>query len=368
MAIVKLVFACIFSLYQLVMPYFGIVFSGGLDAQFEDWSVEDTYTADYAVTLEKDPNKDFVILNFADIQLTDKTVFSAKGEYTEELVATLIEEVQPDLITLTGDNSSCDIGYIRWIKYLDSFGIPWAPVMGNHDGDNGNTLKEGWDSYNLVNNSKYCLFKFGPRDMGYGNYVINITENGKVIHTLYMMDTHSYAEDTEKGIINYGPNGENDYDHLWANQIEWYKWCVNGITNTEGHTVESTVFMHIPVIEYRYARDLMTVDGRLTEEYLAKGYFGELNEGICSPDGNNGFFATAKELGSTTMMVVGHDHTNNLCVQYEGIWLNYAQKSGHGSYWDDSIMGGSVIEIDSDGHSNMYHVDYSADYDADADC
>lgn len=367
MSIIKLVFTFMLSLFQLLSPYFGIAFSGGLDAQFEKWSPESAYTADYAVTLEKEPDKNFVILNFTDIQLSDDTLFGKRGEYTEALVDTLIKKVKPDLITLTGDNSSCDVGYLRWIEILDSYGIPWAPVMGNHDGDNGKRLKEGWDSYNLAN-AKNCLFRFGPADMGYGNYIINITENGNIIHTLFMLDTHSSADDTDAGKINCGPDGKAGYDHLWANQIEWYKWAVNGIASLAGKTVESTAFMHIPVIEYKAAEKLYTEDGELKEEYSSCGYFGSLGEDICCPEGNNGFFETAKELGSTTMMIAGHDHTNTLCVQYEGIWLNYAQKSGHGSYWDDEKMGGSVVEIDSDGHSAMYHVDYSADYDRDAEC
>ena len=55
------------------------------------------------------------------------------------------------------------------------------------------------------------------------NYIINITEKGKIIHTLFMMDTHSYIEREVDGEI------ETFYDHLWDNQQEWYKWAVNGI-------------------------------------------------------------------------------------------------------------------------------------------
>lgn len=297
---------------------------------------------------------------FADIQLEAADIYSDVGKHAERLVRQLVEEVQPDLITLTGDNFLCKAGLIRWIRLLDSFGIPWAPVMGNHDGDNGKDMDEKWISWRYMNASKNCVFKAGPTGMGYGNYVICITENGEVIHTLFMMDTHSDAEDTENGVINYAPDGSAHYDHLWEKQIGWYEWCVKGIEESAGHAVESTAFMHIPVYQYKAVQNTMTSGGRLLPEYASFGS-GVLRETVCSPLGDNGFFAKAKELSSTTMMVFGHDHINNMMVSYDGIRLNYAQKSSYGCYWDDDMLGGSVITVDSDGHSDMVHVDYRED-------
>ena len=367
MNIVKLVFAFIFSLSTIINPFIQFAFHGGIDSYFDKWSKDDKFTSDYAVELKKDPNKDFVILNLADIQLGGEKVFREEGEYTEKLIRQAIEEVKPDLITLTGDNSLSAVGYIELIKLLDSYKIPWAPIMGNHDGDNGNRILEAWDSY-LLSDSEYCLFKFGPENMGYGNYMINITENGQIIHTLFMMDTHSDADDTEYGTINYGKKEDGTdnigYDHLWANQIEWYSWGVKGVTALAGKTVESTVFTHIPNIEYRTARDLMCdyVNGEwvLKDEYKDKG-FGSLKESVCSPEGNNGFFSTVLELGSTKNIISGHDHKNDLCLNYMGVNLNFAKKTGHGSYYTDDKMGTSILTINSEGHATFSHHPYTAE-------
>ncbi len=365
MAIVKLVFAFLLSLTQILTPYCQFAFNGGIDKFFEDWSATDTFAEDYAVELEKDPNKDFVVLNFSDIQLNPQNVYSEYGEMTYEMIKKTVAEVKPDLITLTGDNSSSKVGYLELIELFDSFEIPWAPVMGNHDGDNGNYHHEGWDSKQLTN-AEYCLFKFGPKDMGYGNYIINITENGKIIHSLFMVDTHSGAGDTDAGKINYGKGADGSdligYDHLWANQIEWYKWAVNGIKSVAGRTVESTVFFHIPVYEYRTARDLMcyttTTESGSTEFFPtveSMDVFGSLREGICSPEGNNGFFDVCLELGSTKTMIAGHDHTNDLALNYKGINLAYSLKGGYGSYWDEDKIGGSILSINSDGEASFSH-------------
>ena len=362
MATLRMIIAFIMAIPTFITPYVQMALHGGIDSYFEDWSVNEEYKADYAVEIEKDPNKDFVVLNFADIQLNPSESYGDYGAFVTETVNRCVEEVKPDLITLTGDNAwGGDLSYVWVVKFIDSLGIPWAPVMGNHDGSNGDKMNEYWCA-SLLDNAKNCLFKYGQQDMGYGNYVINITENGKVIHTLFMMDSHSDAGDTEAGKINYGKNGDGSdnigYDHFWANQIEWYEWAVNGIAKQAGKTVESTVFMHIPVIEYRTAAAIVCNfdgdDGTVKDEY-ADIAFGSLHEHICSPEGNNGFFAKCQELGSTKNMICGHDHVNDLSVLYEGIRLSYALKCGPGCYWKSDINGGSVLTINSRGCATFSH-------------
>ena len=214
-----------------------------------------------------------------------------------------------------------------------------------------------------------CVFKFGPKGMGYGNYVINITENGKIIHSLFMLDSHTDADDTEEGKINYGKNGDGTdkigYDHFWANQIEWYKWAVKGIAKQAGHTVESSAIMHIPVYEYRDAAEIYCdISGRegdgvpnravIKEEYRDT-CFGSINERICSAEGTNGFFKACVDLGSTKNLIAGHDHVNDISMVYEGIRLSYSLKCGPGAYWTPEKNGGSTLTIDSDGHATFAH-------------
>jgi hypothetical protein len=222
--------------------------------------------------------------------------------------------------------------------------------MGNHDGQG--CVSEFWAAY-LLSKAENCLFEFGPEDMGYGNYIINVTENGKIIHTLFMVDTHNNDEFTLEDGSTVG-----GYDHLWKNQIEWYKWAVNGISDIAGKTVESTVFMHIPVCEYKdawinaYGSDQL---GTLAPE-LAPDAMGTYGESVCSSPVNNGFFTVCKELGSTKTMVAGHDHANSFSVVYEGIRLTYALKTGYGSYYTEGLSGGTVISIGSDGAASVNQI------------
>lgn len=344
MATIRLVFAFILSFAQFMSPYFTMLFKG-IDSFYDEWSPEMAYTEDYAVNFEKDPNKDFVILNFTDVQLTNKEAYGEVGKLAEATIAKAIADTQPDLITMTGDNSWSDMGYVKLVQVIDSYGIPWAPVMGNHDGENGKRIPENWCAH-LMYKAKNCVFKFGPKDMGIGNYIINIKENGKIIHTLYMMDTHS---DTSLEI--------GGYDHLWDNQLEWYKWAVEGTNAIAGKTVESSVLFHIPCIQYRYAWNEAKFNPE-TGKYENPDYadsFGSNGEWCCSPDYDNGFFALAKELGSTKNMIAGHDHVNSSSIMYEGIRLSYGLKCGSGCYWDSTMNGASILTINSDGNATFSH-------------
>lgn len=345
MAILRLVLAFFLTIGQFFTPYFTMISEGGIDKLYEEWSKDQAYTADYAVTIEKDPNKDFVVLNFADIQLSDDEVYGDDGAFAEATIKKAIEETKPDLITLTGDNGSGKEAYIRLVQVFESYGIPWAPVMGNHDGSNGKRIAEAWCGLQL-RDAEHCVFKFGPKDMGVGNYVINITENGKVIHSIYMIDTH-----TETTLECGG------YDHMWDNQIEWYEWAVKGNNALAGKNVESSIFFHIPNVEYKDAWNAAQYDEE-TGKYLNPDYadsFGDNGEGICSPNFNSGFFDVVKELGSTKNIIAGHDHKNDSSILYQGVRLSYGLKTASGSYSIDEKNGGSTLTINSDGQATFAH-------------
>lgn len=343
----KLVVLFFVTLTMTLAPFAGKILKGGENAFFEDWSAQQAFTRDYAAEIEKDPDKDFVVLNFTDIQMNSEEDVGDAGALAWGTVKRLVEETKPDLITLTGDNAWQFLSYNDLIRQIDSYGIPWAPVMGNHDGQG--TPSEFWCAYNL-SKAKNCLFKFGPKDMGYGNYIINITENGEIVHTLFMMDTHSDIEED-------GVNGAKDsgYDNIWPNQMEWYKWAVKGIEAVQGRTVESSIFIHIPLVEYQLAWDEATDgNGNFTGEYAGVS-FGVKHEGVCSAPANNGFFDILREYGSTKNVLCGHDHVNDYSIPYRGIRLTYTLKTGSGCYWEPELSGGTTLTIASDGSAVVEH-------------
>ncbi len=341
---------CLLSLIQIFSPYFASLKGVKEEDYFEKWSVEQEFTKDYCTEIEKKAGKDFKVLNLTDIQLNAFEPDMIDGQIAYNTIDKVIKAEQPDLITVTGDNAWSTMSYLSMIRKIDSYGIPWAPVMGNHDGQG--CLSEFWCAYQFTQ-AKNCLFKFGPADMGYGNYIINITENGKIIHSLFMMDTHSGIEDDN----NINGAKDSGYDNLWPNQIEWYKWAVNGIKAVAGETVQSSAFFHIPLVEYKDAWEAAYDEekGEFRPEY-ADTSFGVKGENICCAPQNNGFFTVCKEMGSTKDIICGHDHVNDFSILYDGIRLSYGEKCGPGCYWTESDNGGSILTVVSDGTTSFRHV------------
>ena len=93
-----------------------------------------------------------------------------------------------------------------------------------------------------------------------------------------------------------------------------------------GHTVNSMLFFHIPLQEYKTATELY-LEGNDEVKY----FFGEnpgdhggiTNELVCCFDYPSKIFDKAVELCSTTAMFCGHDHYNNASIEYKGIRLTY---------------------------------------------
>ena len=293
-----------------------------------DFKKTDAFDIDKIPAVVKEKDKDFVILNLADVQLCDlEDVWHFKTVKRE--IEYLVETAKPDLITLTGDQTWSNenllsLNYL--IGVLESFGIPYAPVFGNHDC--GNEMDSAVYSRNkccdVYENARNCLFRRGPTNIGaLGNYVVNIMEDGKIFRTVYMLD--SGYED----VITDG-------------QKEWFLWNANGIKDIIGYYPESLAFMHKPLPEYGLAyRDYIsggetTAIGSVHVHYSLWG------------SDQNGFFESAKSV-NVKDVVCGHQHGNNFTLLYDGVRLTFALKTGElGGFYEDGttyLNGATVIRI-----------------------
>ena len=230
----------------------------------------------------------------------------------------LIDSVKPDLITLTGDQTWSNENLIslkRIIRYLDSKKIPYAPVYGNHDlgNDFNKAVCNDTKASTLYENGKYSLFDRGPTNIGnLGNYIINIMEDGNIYKTLIMMNS-GYDEEITQG------------------QIDWFKWNMDGLKETYGNYPESILFMHKPLPEYTNAY-LDYINGKVDNNGSEVYVYYSLN-------GSNqvGFFDILKEK-NVKQVVVGHQHGNVFNLNYEGINLGFALKTGE--------LGGYILDND----------------------
>ena len=142
--------------------------------------------------LIKQPDRDFVILNLTDTQLSNEEWADdhPNRKILEYTVTQLIERAHPDLITISGDLAwaNHDHAYEMLANFLESFNIPWAPVWGNHDNQGGAEAVDRIATKYLT--YKNCLYEKGNPAFGNGNYVIVIEEDGTPVEAVLMIDSH----------------------------------------------------------------------------------------------------------------------------------------------------------------------------------
>lgn len=297
-----------------------------------EWNSSDQFDIESISTVSKKKDKDFVILNLADVQLCDlEDLFHMPTIHNE--ITYLVNETKPDLITLTGDQTWSNENLISLkslIGWLDGYKIPYAPIFGNHD--YGNTKNSSVAELNyccdLYEKGKYSLFKRGPSNLGsLGNYVVNVVEDGKICKTLYFLDS-GYEE------------------KISDQQISWLEWNAEGIRSAnKGNYSEGICFMHKPIPEYRtayyqyaYGSDEVEAIGDVFVTYSLGG------------SKQNGFFEVAKQI-NVTDIVCGHQHGNCFTLKYQNIRLTFALKTGElgGFYSDDQIYlnGATAIKFDN---------------------
>jgi len=314
------------------------------------------------ITLQKQADKDFVVLNFSDFQLSpgEWSIEHKNGRIIDYTLKSLYERVKPDLVTISGDIAWCgDYEALDIMaSQLDKFGVPYAIVWGNHDQDGGS--EKLIEAENVLSKHPLFLYERGPSELGYGNYIIAIEEDGKIIEALIMMDSHDHARcyDSEgKEIFAWGTTPA--WGKLYPEQIEWYKEQIDMLRSLGCE--DSTLIMHIPCYAYRDAfkeaykgeTTNISIEESYKSEYWNEGYedsFGVMYENICSYPANDGVFDAISEKGAHTKNVlVGHDHKNCFSVVYKGVRLSFAVKTGAGCYWTPEMNGGTVLTVNKNG-------------------
>ena len=313
--------------------------------------------------LSKPADRDFVILNLTDPQLSD-------GEWGEvnhnslvmtKTVETLVSRIRPDLITVSGDIAWAKhmLSYRNFADFLDSLGIPWAPVWGNHDNQCGEEEVDRVANEYLTH--PLCLYEKGDPSLGNGNYVIRIEEDGRPVTAIFMMDSHDRMPyETLSGEEALG------WAKLIPEQLNWYREQIAALEKDGCR--DSALILHIPPYGYKLAADAafragvdknaMTPDDCRGTRFWNDDYadaYGVQHEGIGCYPCNDGVIDLISILGSTKHIIAGHDHINNTVIPYRSIKLVYSLKTGPGCYWEPSLNGGTYLFAGKDGIREVRH-------------
>lgn len=326
-------------------------------------------------------DREIKVMQITDVHLGGGWMSIKKDSMALNAVAAMIAAEKPDFVIASGDiaypvpfqagtfnNKS---GAKLFAELMETLGIYWTACYGNHDTESYSYYGRD-DITALYEQYPHCLMRKGPENVdGYGNQVFNIVNSdGVITRSLFTIDSHSYVDGDIFGIFW-------KYDNVHENQVEWYKNTVEANIennkmkaeqNKEAYTnPQSSVFLHIPLTEYKDA----------WEEYAANGYADtenvKLNYGTAGESGQIVFpgiyddelFETMQELGSTDSVFCGHDHLNNFSLNYKGIDLAYSLSVDYLAYIGISKLGTqrgcTVINIDADGNAEASLQNYYQD-------
>ncbi|MBR5382448.1 MAG: metallophosphoesterase, partial [Clostridia bacterium] len=359
----------------LIQPYINTVPNISERSSSVAYSEHEDGTGIYTITNHNEDGK------YRILQLTDIHLGGSITSYPNDLKALracfeLIRYANPDLVVVTGDlsypvgissfslNNTTPV--MQFASFMRNAGIPWAFTYGNHDTEamaasSKSTLDELYRSLSY-RTSKNLLYPYsqpvnseGKPIMGRNNQVIEVrNDDGSLCCALFLIDSNAYAGE-----------GFSKYDYIRDEQVEWYERHVLRLNAEEGKTVSSLGFFHIPITEYRTAYELWC-GGSDEVTYC----FGENREGgkeiakICCADTPGLMFSTAVRLGSTKGFFCGHDHYNNMSLEYQGIRLTYGMSIDFlvepGIVKKTAQRGATLIVLDSEGEMQLEQIPYES--------
>ncbi|KAG7380684.1 purple acid phosphatase [Phytophthora boehmeriae] len=237
------------------------------------------------------------------------------NECREALTIAFVDELldieKPDFVVFSGDNVHTwdavnhSLAISIFTGRVESRGIPWAAVFGNHDPDGGFDREDMLKL--MVEGQQHSHVKYGPRDIGgVGNYEVNVVApedgpwglKGSTVFRMYFLDSHgeidtqTYPFVTERG----------GYEWIKESQIEFYRelatsHVVNegdseGSSSSQSAVVPAIMYFHIPIPEY----DLASSSTRI----------GDMNEAPTRSEVNCGLFSTLLEMNDVKATSMKH--------------------------------------------------------------
>lgn len=228
---------------------------------------------------------------------------------TTRFLRSVIETDKPQLVVHTGD--IIDGGSEDPVLAMDTLygvseaaNLPWAASLGNHDEES--TLSREQVMEHILGMSKEQS-EMGPVDDSFGNFYVDLVsqDGDDVVARLVFFDSRI------------------DHVHVMINdaQLSWFKNLTKSLP-----PAPTLAFYHIPFTEYSTALH--------ANHTISGGY----HEPVSANGPNPNIFPVLQEAGVLAGFC-GHDHTNDYCVEWQGVQLCYEGSPGYTAYGNDGSKG-----------------------------
>ncbi len=317
-------------------------------------------------------DRELKIVHLTDVHIGGGWMSFKKDQMSINAVAAMITAEKPDLVVVTGDIAypvPFQAGTFNnktsaklFISLMEKLGVPWTVTFGNHDTESYSYFsREKIGNLYADESLEHCLFSMGTESVdGVGNHVIHVkNSHGVPVQELVMIDSHSYTDGDIFGIFW-------KYDNVHQNQVDWYEQKIKDAKKLN-LDVKSLLFMHIPLVEFRDAYDEYRTNGEKDTENTkyVSGIIGEKDPYVYCGMHEDNLFEKVLELGSTQAIFCGHDHLNNIVLNYKGVDFTYGYSVDYLAYVGISKKGDQrgciVINVNPDGSYTQSHENYYQD-------
>ena len=291
------------------------------------------------------------ILHIADPHLANDKHFDS----SVWVIAEACDVEKPDLVVLTGDNTTPYEDPEETKKIINSLmnifesrSIPVAVTFGNHDSEAGPmSRKDIMDYYKTFSCTITADESEEFKNCATFNVPVLASDSDEVKFNVWVFDSGDYDEDEPR-----------HYDRVRTEQIDWYNRTSAKLQSENGgQKVNSVVFQHIIVPEiYDVLKKADSKQPYSVEHIYKEGEYytfdpesvnyGTLNEKPCPGYYNDGQFDALVKGGDVLAMFTGHDHTNAFGVRNQNIDIYTSPMTRYKGLAYTTQYGYRVVEID----------------------
>ncbi len=317
---------------------------------------------------------DLRIMYFTDIHIGGGLWSYKRDKKAVDEIISMMQIEKPDLVLLGGDNTYCLPG-LGWnggftfnngntaktvATIFNHSQVYFSLVFGNHDTE----AVDYADRQSVANiymdpKYEYCIFDEMFTDLDAktkpsvtNQFMLVKGTDGHIRKIILLIDSNDYVDTSIGAMIGM------KYDVIHDAQVEWAADTIRSLSEKEGlprgEYLKTLLFLHIPPGEYRVALDDLIEEvkdekGKVTaykqksdpgpDTVFVKGawdddkvYFGGLGNGIDPEKEDILFEKLCDEMGSVEAMFCGHDHLNNVAVEYKGVYLCYNLSIDNSAY------------------------------------